>query len=214
MNVDLRCYLVTSGSGPATINTAAEAARAGTGVIQVRGKELSTAELFALTCAVADAVNTANPQTRVVVNDRVDVALAARDAGVPVHGVHLGQDDLPVTHARAILGPQAIIGLSAGSLELVRQADTHREAIDYLGVGPFRPTPTKDTGRQPLGLASYPQIVAATQLPIVAIGGVGLDDVDELARTGIAGVALVRAIMDAEQPGDVVDEVLVRMQRR
>ena len=212
MNLDLRCYLVTSGSGYDTINAAAEAARAGAGIIQVRGKDLSTAELFSLTCAVADSVHTANPQTRVVVNDRVDVALAARDAGVPVHGVHLGQDDLPAINARAVLGTEAIVGLSAGSLELVRQADTHREAIDYLGVGPFRPTPTKDTGRQPLGLASYPQIVEATRLPIVAIGGISLDDVEELARTGIAGVALVRAIMDAEQPGDVVDEVLARMQ--
>jgi len=63
-----------------------------------------------------------------------------------------------------------------------------------------------------LGLASYPQIVEATRLPIVAIGGISLDDVEELARTGIAGVALVRAIMDAEQPGDVVAEVLARMQ--
>jgi len=212
MNLDLRCYLVTSGSGYDTINAAAEAARAGAGIIQVRGKDLSTAELFSLTCAVADSVHTTNPQTRVVVNDRVDVVLAARDAGVPVHGVHLGQDDLPATNARAVLGTEAIVGLSAGSLELVRQADTHREAIDYLGVGPFRPTPTKGTGRQPLGLASYPQIVEATRLPVVAIGGISLDDVEELARTGIAGVALVRAIMDAEQPGDVVAEVLARMQ--
>lgn len=156
MNLDLRCYLVTSGSGYDTINAAAEAARAGAGIIQVRGKDLSTAELFSLTCAVADSVHTTNPQTRVVVNDRVDVVLAARDAGVPVHGVHLGQDDLPATNARAVLGTEAIVGLSAGSLELVRQADTHREAIDYLGVGPFRPTPTKGTGRQPVGSGQLP----------------------------------------------------------
>src|SRR5699024_2577551 len=194
MNLDLRCYLVTSGSGYDTINAAAEAARAGAGIIQVRGKDLSTAELFSLTCAVADSVHTTNPQTRVVVNDRVDVALAARDAGVPVHGVHLGQDDLPATNARAVLGTEAIIGLSAGSLELVRQADTHREAIDYLGVGSFRLTPTSETGCQSFGLAILPQIVAVTQLPIVSIGGIRLDVVDELARTGIAGVALVRSI--------------------
>src|SRR5699024_11396201 len=110
----------------------------------------------------------------------------------------------PATIARSVLGTVAIVVLSAGSLELVRQADTHRESIDYLCVGPFRPTPTKGTGRQPLGLASYPQIVEATRLPIVAIGGISLDDVEELARTGIAGVALVRAMLGVAQAGDVV----------
>src|SRR5699024_178124 len=161
--------------------------RAGAGIIQVRGKDLSTAELFSLTCAVADSVHTTNPQTRVVVNDRVDVVLSARDAGVPVHGVHLGQDDLPATNARAVLGTEAIVALAAGSLDVVRQPHTVHNAIVYLGVGLCRPTPTKATERQPLGLASYAQIVEATPLPIVAMGGISLEDVEELARTGIAG---------------------------
>src|SRR5699024_3703345 len=165
MNLDLRCYLVTSGSGYDTIIAEAEAARAGAGIIQVRGKDLSTAELFSLTCAVADSVHTTNPKSCVVFNDRVYVVLTELYIGVTVHGVDLCRDELPATNAQAVLGTEAIVGLSAGSLELVRQADTHREAIDYLGVGPFRPTPTKGTGRQPLGLASYPQIVEATRLP-------------------------------------------------
>ena len=212
MTVDLRCYLVTSGAGRDTVQTAAEAAHAGAGIIQVRAKTISAAQLLDLTLAVAQAVAAANPQTRVVVNDRVDIAMAARQRGAGVHGVHLGQDDLPVTDARALLGDDAILGLSAGTLEQVRQADQHHNILDYIGVGPFRPTPTKDVGRTPLGVAGYPTAVAATRLPVVAIGDVTPQDVAELSGTGIAGVALVRAIMQAAQPGHVVQEVLAAWQ--
>lgn len=194
------------------MHTAAAAARAGTGMIQVRAKEAPAAEFLHLTLAVADAVAAANPQTRVVVNDRIDVALAARQRGAAVHGVHVGQDDVPVTDARALLGNEALIGLSAGTFEQVRQAEQHREILDYVGVGPFRPTPTKDSGREPLGVAGYPQVVAATQLPVVAIGDVTPQDVEELSGTGIAGVALVRSIMEAAQPGRVVQDVLAAWQ--
>lgn len=212
MNIDLRCYLVTSGTGRNTVHTAAEAARAGAGMIQVRAKAAPAVELLNLTVAVAEAVAEANPQTRVVVNDRVDIAMAARQRGGAVHGVHLGQEDVPATDARILLGSEAIIGLSAGTLEQVRQADQHRKIIDYVGVGPFRHTPTKDSGREPWGLAGYPRVVAATQLPVVAIGDVTPQDVTELSGTGIAGVALVRSIMQAAQPGRVVHDVLAAWQ--
>ncbi|MFB9073185.1 thiamine phosphate synthase [Citricoccus parietis] len=206
--LDLRCYLVTSGSGRRTVEVAAAAAGAGAGVVQVRAKEVSAAELLELTCAVAEAVRAANPATRVLVDDRADVAFAARAQGAAVHGVHLGQDDLPVAAARELLGPEAIIGLTTGTLELVRAAEAQREALDYIGAGPFRPTPTKDSGREPLGVAGYPELVAATNLPVVAIGSVTAADAAALAGTGVSGVALVRALMEAEDPGAVVREVL------
>src|SRR5699024_6365222 len=150
-DLDLRCYLVTSGTGRRTVEVAAAAADAGAGVVQVRAKEASTAELLELVLAVADAVQAANPGTTVLVDDRADVAAAARQRGAAVHGVHLGQDDLPVTDARALLGPDALIGLTTGTLELVRAAEEVRDQVDYLGAGPFRLTPTKDSGRPPLG---------------------------------------------------------------
>lgn len=206
--LDLRCYLVTSGTGRHTVDTAAQAAAAGTGIIQVRAKDISATDLLDLTLAVADAVHQARSTTRVVVDDRTDVALAAIQRGAHVHGVHLGQDDLPVRDARAMLGPDAIIGLTTGTLELVQQAELLAETIDYIGAGPFRATPTKDSGRPPLGVEGYPELVAATQLPIVAIGDVTPDDVGALSNTGIAGVALVRAIMGAKDPGAVVSQVL------
>ena len=206
--LDLRCYLVTSGTGPRTVEVAAQAAAAGAGVVQVRAKEASTRELLELVLAVAGAVHAARPATTVLVDDRADVAAVARARGAHVHGVHLGQDDLPIADARALLGPEAIIGLTTGTLELVRASAEVAVDLDYLGAGPFRRTPTKDSGREPLGADGYPPLVRSTMLPIVAIGDVTPADVPALSRTGVAGVALVRAVMDAPDPGTVVREVL------
>lgn len=208
MTLDLRCYLVTSGTGRRTVETAAAAAAGGAGMIQVRDKQASTAELLELTCAVAAAVHRARPSARVVVDDRADVAFAARRLGAEVHGVHLGQDDLPVASARAMLGPEAIIGLTTGTRETVRGAEELRGLLDYVGAGPFRPTPTKDSGRTPLGVDGYRSLVAETGLPVVAIGGITAQDVPSLARTGIAGVALVRELMDADDPERAAREIV------
>ncbi|ATG50948.1 thiamine phosphate synthase [Brachybacterium vulturis] len=207
-DLDLRCYLVTSGTGRRTVEVAAAAASAGAGVVQVRAKEATAAELLELVLAVAEAVRAARPSTRVLVDDRADVAAVARLRGAAVHGVHLGQDDLPVTDARELLGPEAIIGLTTGTLELVRAAEGVRDQVDYLGAGPFRRTPTKDSGRPPLGVEGYLPLVAASSLPIVAIGDVTPADAAALARTGVAGVAVVRAVMGAPDPQAVVAEVL------
>lgn len=205
--IDLRCYLVTSGTDRRTVETAAAAAAAGAGTVQVRAKDLEARELLDLVIAVARAVGSAAPACRVLVDDRADIARAARARGEHVQGVHLGQDDLPVADARALLGPDAIIGLTTGTLALVRAAEEQAHLLDYVGAGPFRPTPTKDSGRTPLGIDGYRDLVAATRLPIVAIGDVGPADVPALVGTGIAGVALVRAIMGAEDPAAVVREV-------
>lgn len=208
--VDWRVYVITSGVGPRTVEAAAAAARAGAGVVQVRAKDAGTRELLALVQAVASAVHAVAPATRVLVDDRADVALAARRSGAHVHGVHLGQDDLPVCIAREMLGADAVIGLTTGTLPLVRAAEALRGdgRPDYIGAGPFRRTPTKGSGRPPLGVAGYPALVAATSLPVVAIGDVQAGDVPDLAGTGVAGVALVRAVMAATDPEDVVRRCL------
>lgn len=200
-NIDFRLYVITSGTTRRTISAAAAAARAGAGVVQVRAKEASAAELLALTSAVAHAVKSANPATRVLVDDRADIAYAARLAGAAVHGVHLGQEDLPVRAARLMLGPDALIGLTTGTLTLVQASRDLADVVDYLGAGPYRRTPTKESGRPPLGASGYLPLLSATSLPIVAIGGICEDDVPALAGTGVAGVAVVRAVMDASDPG-------------
>ncbi|MSS44769.1 thiamine phosphate synthase [Cutibacterium sp. WCA-380-WT-3A] len=208
MTLDLRCYLVTSGTDRHTVETAALAAGAGAGIVQVRAKELSTRDLLSLVLQVGEAVRRANSATRVVVDDRADVAWAAMRARGNIHGVHIGSTDLPVRDARAMLGPEAIIGYTTGTLDLVQSTEPFADALDYVGAGPFRPTPTKDSGRAPRGVQGYPALVKASSLPIVAIGDVQVADVPSLVATGVSGVAMVRAIMGSDDPAQVVRQVV------
>ncbi|MEO5303627.1 thiamine phosphate synthase [Corynebacterium sp. c25Ua_47] len=206
---DLRCYFVTgAGTSAEIVRIAAAAARGGAGVVQVRSKPISARDLYHLGREVARAVAQANPETRVLIDDRVDVAAALRHAGEPVHGVHVGQDDLPVAAARALLGPDAVIGLTTGTRELVESANDVADVIDYIGCGPFRATPTKESGRTPLGLHAYPELVKLSRVPLVAIGDVTAEDAADLAATGVAGLAVVRGIMNAADPETYCRELL------
>lgn len=206
-NVDLRCYLVTGAPHEKVVDVAAAAAAGGAGVVQVRSKPISVRDLTALAIEVAAAVQKANPATRVLIDDRVDVA-AALMSQHHIHGVHIGQDDLDPRLARQLLGKDAIIGLTTGTLPLVQQANEYADAIDYIGAGPFRPTPTKDSGREPLGLEGYPALVRASRVPVVAIGDVRAEDAADLAATGIAGVAIVRGFMNSPDPRATARQVL------
>lgn len=212
--IDLRCYFIT-GQGPDIVGRARAAALGGAGVIQVRSKPISARELYSLGFEVARAVREVSASTHVLIDDRLDIALALRDHGVT--GVHLGQDDLDVRVARELLGPDAVIGLTTGTVELVRAAnELVREqpgVIDYIGCGPFRATPTKDSGRAPIGLAGYPGLVIESDLPMVAIGDVTADDAFDLARTGVDGVAIVRGIMHADDPRAYTERVIAEFDR-
>ncbi|WP_342319241.1 thiamine phosphate synthase [Corynebacterium mayonis] len=210
MTLDLRCYFVT-GAGPDVVERARLASLGGAGVIQVRSKPIEARELYALGRTIALAVGEANPSTRVLIDDRVDVALALRDYGVA--GVHLGQNDLDVRVARELLGGDAVIGLTTGTLDLVQKANDVADLVDYIGAGPFRATPTKDSGRPPIGLAGYPALVEASKVPVVAIGDVTVDDAYELARVGVDGLAIVRGIMHAADPRTYVEMVVSEFDR-
>ncbi|WP_296110477.1 thiamine phosphate synthase [uncultured Corynebacterium sp.] len=206
-NLDLRCYLVTGAPHEKVVDVAAAAAAGGAGVVQVRSKPISVRDLTALAIEVAAAVQQANPATRVLIDDRVDVAAALMPEH-HIHGVHIGQDDLDPHLARQVLGKDAIIGLTTGTLPLVQQANEYANVIDYIGAGPFRPTPTKDSGREPLGLEGYPALVEASQVPVVAIGDVRAEDAADLAATGVAGVAIVRGFMNSPDPRATARQVL------
>ena len=198
-SLDLRCYFVTGQPAADVARVAASAAAGGAGVIQVRSKPIAEPALERLACEVADAVAAANPRTRVLIDD--NVPLAARLMRTHhIHGAHIGQDDMDPRAARELLGPNAILGLTTGTLALVEAANAYADVIDYVGAGPFRPTPTKDSGRAPLGLDGYPPLVAASKVPVVAIGDVHASDAAALAATGVAGVAIVRGFMRAEDP--------------
>ena len=114
---------------------------------------------------------------------------------------------------RELLGPDAIIGLTTGTLGLVQAANEHKDVIDYIGCGPFRATPTKDSGRAPIGLDGYPELVAASERPLVAIGDVTADDAYDLARTGVDGLAIVRGIMHADDPKAYCERVVAEFDR-
>lgn len=207
--LDLRCYVVTGqGAIDEIVETARQAAAGGAGVIQVRSKPVDAGPLLELAEKVALAVAAANPATKVLIDDRVDIAAILIRRGLPIHGVHVGQSDIPVTAVRELLGPDAIIGLTTGTADLIQQANEYTDIIDYVGAGPFRPTPTKDSGRTPIGLEGYPQLVALSKLPIVAIGDVQPSDVTDLAATGIAGVAMVRAFSDASSATELTQRVI------
>lgn len=175
------------------------AVRAGAAVVQVRGKEASARELTETVVAVSQVVD---DRAAVLVNDRLDVALAARHGGARVDGVHLGQDDLDPVVARHLLGPDALIGWTAHrDAHLRALASLPEGTVDYLGVGLVRPTTSKADGPPVLGVAGFGSFALSTELPCIAIGGVRVTDVPDLVAVGAAGVAVVTAVADAPDPG-------------
>lgn len=208
-HLDFRCYFVTgAGSHDEIVARAVAAAHGGAGIIQVRSKPITEADLYRLAADVSVAVKQVNPNCAVLVDDVVELVAKLKTDGYPIAGVHVGQDDMNVAKVREILGPGAVIGLTTGTVELAQAANVYAEELDYIGCGPFRATPTKDSGRSPLGISGYPPIVAASAVPVVAIGDVTIDDAQDLAATGVAGVAIVRGIMHAAKPEEYVAGVV------
>jgi thiamine-phosphate pyrophosphorylase len=170
--------------------------------VQVRAPSATTRELCALSIAVQEVL--AGSGIPLLVNDRLDVALA-----VGAEGVHLGQDDLAPEHARRLAGPDLLIGLSVSTLEQVaRAASLPHGWLDYLGVGPVEATATKPEAAAPLGLRGTAQLVAASQLPCVAIGGISAANAAALRATGVAGLAVVSAICAAADPASAAAALL------
>jgi len=176
---------------------AATAVAAGVRVVQVRAKSASARQFVSLVVDVAEAVR--GTGAVLVVDDRVDVALAARARGAVVDGVHVGQQDLEARDARALLGADALVGVSAARPQDV--IAVARPAADHVGTGPVRSTPTKPDAGAGIGFDGLAAAVRATTLPVVAIGGLGLDDVAAVRASGAHGIAVVSAICTAPDPG-------------
>lgn len=204
---DLGIYLVanTQSCQPrSTLEVIESAVAAGIQWVQLRAKDESAREFFELTCAAAQL--TAG-KAELLVNDRIDVFLAARAAGAAVTGIHIGQKDIPVSFARQIIG-EGIIGLSASTDEQLSRANDQAKYLDYLGVGAIRATPTKKDHPTPLGLAGFARAAALTALPCVAIGSLTAADAPALRTGAAAGMAVVRAICSAEDPYSASAELL------
>jgi len=204
---DPAVYLVTDrglARGRDLLEVVAEAVAGGAGLVQLREKHADTRQFLDLARALAALL--APSGVPLLINDRIDVALAAG-----ADGVHLGQTDMPVDMARAMLGPGALIGLSVETPEQAREAEGLD--VDYLGVSPVFATPTKaDTGPA-WGLDGLAGLASWSRHVLVAIGGIGPGNAAQVARAGARGVAVVSAICAADSPRDAAAALLAAVRR-
>ncbi|MGA3208435.1 MAG: thiamine phosphate synthase [Syntrophales bacterium] len=200
-NINLTLYLVTDRRwlGEKTLwDGVEEAIRGGVTLVQLREKKIPSREYLELAQRVKEVTD--RHDIPLIINDRIDIALA-----IDAHGVHLGPEDLPVPIARKLLGDGKIIGSSAASVDeaLLFQA----QGADYLGVGAIFPTATK-RGTEKVGLEDLRGIKSAVHIPVVAIGGIKAENAKSVIETGVDGVAVVSAIMNQTDIREAARQVL------
>ena len=187
----LRLYLVTNryqDSLESFLEKVETACRSGVTIVQLREKNLTTNQYYQLAKQVKEITDAY--QVPLIIDDRLDICLA-----VDAAGLHIGDDELPVSVARKVLGPEKILGVTAKTVKRALEAET--SGADYLGTGAIFPTTTKENA--PITLISTLKTICQTvAIPVVAIGGLTSENIDQLAETGIAGVAVVRDLMQAE----------------
>jgi thiamine-phosphate pyrophosphorylase len=209
-NIDYSLYLVTDrglAHGRSTLEIVSAAVQGGATVVQLREKDCSTRDFIEQALAIKEFLK--DHGAPLIINDRVDVAQA-----VEADGVHLGQTDMPLGVAKKILGDSMIIGISAESLQDAIEAE--KGGADYLGVSPIYATPTKTDTAPPLGLQGLQQIRKAVRLPLVGIGGLNRENAAEVIRNGADGVAVVSAIVAAENPqaaADALKQIIIEAQQ-
>ena len=190
----LRLYLVTDQSiaaGRTLTDVVAAAVQGGVTCVQLREKELNTRDFFAQAILLKELL--APYGIPLVINDRIDVALACG-----AQGVHLGQSDMPVEAARRLLPPEVFIGWSVETMDdVVRSAAL---PVDYLGVSPIHATPTKTDTQAPWGLEGLRKVRSATALPLIAIGGIHAGNARAVLSAGADGLAVVSALCGAQDP--------------
>ena len=187
----LRLYLVTNryqDSLESFLEKVETACRSGVTIVQLREKNLTTNQYYQLAKQVKEITDAY--QVPLIIDDRLDVCLAVDTAGL-----HIGDDELPVSVARQVLGPDKILGVTAKTVK--RALEAEEGGANYLGTGAIFPTTTKENA--PITLISTLKTICQTvAIPVVAIGGLTSENIDQLAATGIAGVAVVRDLMQAE----------------
>ena len=187
----LRLYLVTNRYQDSLENFLEKvetACRLGVTIIQLREKNLTTNQYYQLAKQVKEITDAY--QVPLIIDGRLDICLA-----VDAAGLHIGDDELPVSVARKVLGPEKILGVTAKTVKRALEAET--SGADYLGTGAIFPTTTKENA--PITLISTLKTICQTvAIPVVAIGGLTSENIDQLIGTGIVGVAVVRDLMQAE----------------
>ena len=187
----LRLYLVTNryqDSLESFLEKVETACRSGVTIVQLREKNLTTNQYYQLAKQVKEITDAY--QVPLIIDDRLDVCLA-----VDAAGLHIGDDELPVLVARQVLGPDKILGVTAKTVK--RALEAEEGGADYLGTGAIFPTTTKENAPITL-ISTLKTICQRVAIPVVAIGGLTSENIDQLIGTGIAGVAVVRDLMQAE----------------
>lgn len=190
-NIDYHLYLVADKSilgNRNFIESIEDAIKGGVSLIQLREKTASSLNFYKLATEVKNLTDKYN--IPLIINDRLDIALAVNAAGL-----HIGQDDIPAKIARKILGPDKILGLSAANLEEAIKAK--EDGADYLGVGAMFPTSSKDDAKY-VSLDVLKSIKQAVRMPIVAIGGISEENVTTVMQTEIDGIAVISAILKSK----------------
>jgi thiamine-phosphate pyrophosphorylase len=203
---DFDLYLVTDRNqtkGRDLLSVLEQALEAGVKAIQLREKDLNARDLFFL--AEQTRRLCLNYDAALLINDRIDVALA-----VDADGVQLSKTSLPLKTARQLLGSDKLIGASTHSLQESYEAE--RCGADFVLFGPVYFTPSKAAYGVPQGVAALREIVEKISLPIYAIGGVKVQNVEETKKTGIRGVAVISAVMSAEDPKDAAIKLMSHLQ--
>jgi thiamine-phosphate pyrophosphorylase len=192
--VDWSVYVITDRrvAGDRSILDVVRAAiRGGTSVVQLREKTATTREMVELGQALHAITRQAG--IPLIINDRLDVALA-----IAAEGVHVGHDDMPVSLARRLIGPDLLLGASPETVGEARQME--RDGADYLGVGDVYGTPSKSDAGPPIGVDGLTEVIRAVSIPVVAIGGITLENAGAVIQAGAAGVAVISAVVSAPDP--------------
>jgi thiamine-phosphate pyrophosphorylase len=201
-NLDLSLYLVTDrglARGRSLVDIVRSAVAGGVSCVQLREKECSTRSFIEEARALKSFLQPIN--IPLIINDRIDVALAAG-----ADGVHLGQDDMAIDDARKLAADDSfIIGISAESLEDAIRAEW--QGADYIGVSPVFSSQTKIDTASPLGLEGVKLLRSAVQIPIVGIGGINRENGGSVISAGADGLAVVSAIVSADDPADAAREL-------
>lgn len=197
MEIQYDLYVLTDkalSKGRPMVEIVEQAIQGGATLVQYRAKNACGRDMVQEALALLEV--TRCYRVPLIVNDRVDVALA-----VDADGVHLGQEDIPCKLARKLIGPDKILGISASTVDEARRAE--QDGADYLGVGAVFPTGTKADAGDAIGLEGLSAVREAVTIPIVAIGGINIDNAAVVAATSVDGLSVVSAIVSSPDPKQV-----------
>jgi thiamine-phosphate pyrophosphorylase len=201
IDFDLSLYLVTGRSlslGRPIVEVVEQAVKGGVTMVQLREKDTSSREFYELAVKLKQILKPYN--IPLIINDRLDIALACN-----AEGLHIGQSDLPHPIVRKLFGKDKIIGLSVENIRDVQEANNRD--VDYIGISPVFNTPTKTDTTQALGLKGIKEIMAISKHPSVGIGGINLSNAKDIIKAGANGIAVVSAIMSASDPQQAAKEL-------